>query len=282
MTDYEIQVGLKNPVIFSDCKNTRRINSTFSFLFCNDCMKKSVLHIFGFLIISTVQIISPKQSIAQNRATDPLYTYRAATPGGTGKFYLGREIAHVMGAANSAWLDRASRPTEENTQLAIDKIKLPATGVIADIGAGTGYYTFKLAPKVPKGKVYAVEIQDEMIATLNERKNKLQATNVQVVKGNNTSPNLPINSIDLAIMVDVYHELEFPVETLQSISKSLKKDGQILLIEYKGEDPEVAIRPLHKTTVAQLNKELEANGFKLTYQGKFLPIQHFLLYKKVP
>lgn len=207
-----------------------------------------------------------------------LYTYHTKSSGGTGKFYLGREIAHVMESSNSSWLDRNTRPQEENTQLAIDKIQLPANAVIADIGAGTGYYTFKLAPKVPQGKVYAVEIQEGMIASLNDRKKALNNLNVDVIKGGFISPNLPDNSIDLAIMVDVYHEFEFPVEMLQSIKKSLKKDGKILLIEYKGEDPAVAIRPLHKTTVAQLNKELEANGFKLSYNGQFLPLQHFLLY----
>ena len=119
-----------------------------------------------------------------------------------------------------------------------------------------------------------------MIATLNERKKKLNTVNVEVIKGSVTSPNLPVNSIDFAIMVDVYHELEYPVEMLTSIKNSLKKDGQLLLIEYKGEDPAVAIRPLHKTTVKQLNKELGANGFQLAYQGEFLPMQHFLLYKK--
>jgi hypothetical protein len=104
---------------------------------------------------------------------------------------------------------------------------------------------------------------------------------VEVIKGGFSSPNLPANSIDLVIMVDVYHELEYPVEMLQAIKKSLTKDGQLLLIEYKGEDPKVAIRALHKTTVAQLNKELGANGFTLSVEGKFLPIQHFLLFKKI-
>jgi len=243
-------------------------------------MKKTIFNTLVALLIYCGQCIICQESIAQKNNSDSLYSYRAASPGGTGKFYLGREIAHVMGASNAEWLDRVSIPQEENTQLAIDKIEIPPTGVIADIGAGTGYYTFKLAPKVPKGKVYAVEIQDEMIAILNERKQKLNNTNVEVVKGSVISPNLPENSVDLAIMVDVYHELEYPVEMLASIKKSLKKDGQLLLIEYKGEDPAVAIRPLHKTTVAQLNKELGANGFKLSYEGKFLPIQHFLLYKK--
>jgi ubiquinone/menaquinone biosynthesis C-methylase UbiE len=255
--------------------------STFtSFLCLYSNMKRIAINVFVSLLVFCLQCITFQNSFAQKNSKDSVYTYRAASPGGTGKFYLGREIAHIMGASNAEWLDRSSRPQEEHTQLAIDNIKVPPTAVIADIGAGTGYYTFKLAPKVPNGRVYAVEIQDEMIAILNERKKKLNCTNVEVVKGSTTAANLPANSIDLAIMVDVYHELEYPVEMLESIKKSLKKDGQLLLIEYKGEDPAVAIRPLHKTTVAQLNKELAANSFKLTYEGKFLPIQHFLVYKK--
>ncbi len=243
-------------------------------------MKRIVINFVISLLVCSAQCLTTQKSIAQKPATDPVYTWHAASSGGTGKYYLGREIAHVMGASNCEWLDRDSRPQEEHTQLAIDKIQLSPTAVIADIGAGTGYYTFKLAPKVPKGKVYAVEIQDEMIDALNNRKKKLNNTNVEVIKGSATSANLPANSVDLAIMVDVYHELEYPVEVLQSIRKSLKKDGKLLLIEYKGEDPAVAIRPLHKTTVAGLNKELGANGFKLDYEGKFMPIQHFLIYKK--
>ena len=243
-------------------------------------MKRKVFHHFIALLICCLQCFICTQSIGQKNNGDSLYTYGEASPGGTGKFYMGREIAHVMGASNAEWLDRSSRPQEEHTQLAIDKIEVPENGVIADIGAGTGYYTFKLAPKVPEGNVYAVEIQDEMIAALKERKKKLNNTNVEVIKGSAASPNLPANSVDLAIMVDVYHELEYPVEMLEAIKKSLKKDGRLLLIEYKGEDPAVAIRPLHKTTVKQLNKELEANGFKLTYDREFLPLQHFLIYKK--
>jgi len=244
-------------------------------------MKRIATNNFIAIVICCAQCLTFQNTIAQKTLSDSLYSYGTASPGGTGKFYLGREIAHVMGASNAEWLDRSSRPQEEHTQLAIDKIEIPENGVIADIGAGTGYYTFKLAPKVPNGKVYAVEIQDEMIAALNERKKKLNNTNVEVIKGSVTSPNLPANAIDLAVMVDVYHELEYPVEMLTSIKKSLKKDGRLLLIEYKGEDPAVAIKPLHKTTVKQLNKELGANGFKLAYEGDFLPMQHFLVYKKV-
>ena len=184
-------------------------------------MKKIVTNALIILVVCCAQCITFQDSIAQKNNNDSVYTYHTALPGGTGKFYLGREIAQVMGASNADWLDRSSRPQEEHTQLAIDNIKVPPTAVIADIGAGTGYYTFKLAPKVPKGKVYAVEIQDEMIATLNERKKELNNTNVEIIKGGDTSPNLPDNSVDLAIMVDVYHELEYPVEMLASIKKSL-------------------------------------------------------------
>ena len=242
-------------------------------------MKRTLINAFVTLLVFCAQCIIFQDSIAQNNS-DSLYTYRTASPGGTGKFYLGREIAHIMGASNSEWLDRASRPQEENTQLAIDKIQVPVDGVIADIGAGTGYYTFKLAPKVPKGKVYAVEIQDEMIAALNERKKKLNNTNVEVIKGDITSPNLPENSIDLALMVDVYHELLYPHEMLENIRKSLRPGGNLLLMEYKAEDSAVAIRALHKMSVPQVTKELEANGFSLEYRGDFLPIQHFLLFRK--
>lgn len=243
-------------------------------------MKRTVANVLIIVLLSCASGMAFQECIGQKNNGDSLYTYRAPSPGGTGKFYMGREIAHVMGASNADWLDRNSRPQEEQTQLTIDKIDVPRTGVIADIGAGTGYYTFKLAPKVPEGKVYAVEIQDELIATLNDRKKQLNAANMEVIKGSATSPNLPENSVDLAIMVDVYHELEYPVEMLAAIKKSLKKDGVLLLVEYKGEDPGVAIRPLHKTTVVQLTRELGANGFKLAYEGKFLPIQHFLMYKK--
>jgi len=213
--------------------------------------------------------------------TDTGYVMGKASDGGTGKFYFGREIARVMGASNSAWLDRDNRQQEENSQLTIDHIKINDTGSIADVGAGTGYYTFKLAKKFPHAKIYAVEIQDEMIATLNKRKEEKQASKVEVIKGDTLSPNLPANSLDLIIMVDVYHELEYPREMIDAIKKSLKKNGKLLLIEYKAEDPDVAIRPLHKMTVKQVNKEMTAAGFTMEEDGEFLPIQHFLLFKKI-
>lgn len=210
---------------------------------------------------------------------DNIYTFKKSSADGIGKYYMGREIAHIVSASAATWLERDDREQEENSNTAIQKMPLTPGETVADIGAGTGYYTFKIASKVPEGKVYAVEVQDEMIKHLRNKKQELNNKNVEIVKGSSTSVNLPSGSVDLAIMVDVYHELEYPHEILQSIKKALKPAGKILLIEYRGEDPAVQRNRLHKTTVQQLNKELAANGFKLLYRGEFLPIQHFLLYR---
>ncbi|MDB5204944.1 MAG: methyltransferase type 11 [Flavisolibacter sp.] len=208
------------------------------------------------------------------------YTQKTPHPDGTGKVYKGREIAQVMSAAGGDWLERTTRQQEEDADAAIAALPLQSNSVVADIGAGSGYYTFRIAPKAPQGKVYAVEVQDEFIASLEARKKQSGATNITIVKGSATSPNLPEASVDLAMMVDVYHELEYPKEMLQAISKALKPDGKLLLLEYRAEDPSVPIKELHKMSVAQANKELTAAGFTLDKLETFLPIQHFLLYRK--
>jgi precorrin-6B methylase 2 len=211
---------------------------------------------------------------------DSFYTHKPASEGGTGKFYFGREIAHIMDFSGSPWLERNSRQVEENSNLAVSKLPVTESSVVADIGAGTGYYTFKIYQKVPKGRVYAEEIQNDAVTYLKNKAGQLNASNVTVVKGTEKSPELPENSIDLVLMVDVYHELSYPHEMLQSIRKSLKPKGKLLLMEYKAEDPKVDIKPLHKMSVAQVTKELTANGFHLVDDGEFLPIQHYLLYEK--
>jgi ubiquinone/menaquinone biosynthesis C-methylase UbiE len=185
-----------------------------------------------------------------------------------------------MGTGGGGWLERNTRQEEENVTAAIAHLPLGPTSVVADIGAGTGYYAFRIAAKVPRGKVYAVEVQDEFIASLKSRQVKLALENVTVVKGGNRSPNLPDAALDLAMMVDVYHELAYPREMLQAIHRALKPEGKLLLLEYRAEDPAIPIKELHKMRVAQVNKELAANGFKLFKQENFLPIQHFLLYEK--
>jgi ubiquinone/menaquinone biosynthesis C-methylase UbiE len=219
-------------------------------------------------------------SAKSQQLKDTIYTYKNATSGGTGKFYKGREIAQIMSFEGADWLERSTRPREENTDLAIAKLPITKSSVVADIGAGTGYYTFRITPKVPLGRVYAVEIQDDAIKYLKERSEKLKQNNVIVIKGGEQSPNLPDNAIDLAILVDVYHELLYPHEMLQAIRRSLKPNGKLLLIEYRAEDPKVEIKELHKTSVVQVNKELTANGFHLVEDGEFLRIQHFLVFQK--
>jgi precorrin-6B methylase 2 len=211
---------------------------------------------------------------------DPGYTFSRASADGIGKFYMGREIAQVMGASGIDWLERPQRQSEENTDLAIKKMNLGPASVVADIGAGSGYYSFRIASQLPQGKVYAVEVQSEMINYLRQRKEQTHTQNIIVVKADSMNVNLPAHSIDLAIMVDVYHELAWPREIINSLSNSLKPSGKILLIEYRGEDPAVPIKALHKTTVSELSREFNANGFKLDYRGEFLPIQHFLLFKR--
>lgn len=233
----------------------------------------SVLGIFCCFIACT----SPAQD--GYKTADSVYTYHESSEGGIGKFYMGREIAHIVSGSATTWLERDSREQEENSNLAVQKMSLKPDQVVADIGAGSGYYSFKIAEKVPDGKVYAEDVQGEMVNYLNKKKQKLNSNNIEVIKGSLTSVNLPAHSINLAVMVDVYHELEFPHEILQSIKNALKPGGKILLIEYRGEDPAVQRSRLHKTTVKQLNKELNANGFKLAYRGEFLPIQHFLIYE---
>lgn len=223
---------------------------------------------------------SQKKNLHPKLKSDSTYSFANRSSDGIGKYYLGREISFIMGAEGAEWLERNNREQEENTKLAIEKMQLTPQSVVADIGAGTGYYTFAIATKIPQGKIFAVEIQDEMIKYLNDKKISKGIKNVEVIKGTDQSPNLPEKSFDLAIMVDVYHELEFPHEMLQAIKRSLKTDGKILLLEFKAEDPSIAIKPHHKMTVNQANKEMVANGFRLVYDGEFLPIQHFLLYQK--
>ena len=212
--------------------------------------------------------------------TENDYSQKEPSRDGIGKVYMGREISHVMGFHGVAWLERDSREEEENTKLTISKLPINENSKVADVGAGSGFYTFRIANRVPKGKVYAVDIQQEALNYINNKAEKQKVDNVITVLGTEKSPNLPENTLDLVIMVDVYHELAFPKEMLENIKKSLNPTGKLLLIEYRGEDPKVAIKPLHKMTVKQVKKELEANGFKLTTNGQFLNIQHFLVFEK--
>jgi precorrin-6B methylase 2 len=218
---------------------------------------------------------------AQAAAADTRYERVAPGPDGIGKRYMGREIAGVMGWQGAQWLERESRAREERPELLLRALALAPGMTVADIGAGTGYYTWQLAKQVgPGGRVYAVDVQPEMISMLDSQIAKRGLRNVVSVLGGETSVKLPPASVDLAIMVDVYHELAYPSEVLDSIVDALKPGGRVVFVEYRAEDPAVAIKPLHKMSAAQVRLEATAHGLKWDRSIESLPIQHAIVFRK--
>ena len=195
----------------------------------------------------------------------------------------GRRYAGVMGVGGADWLVRPERTEEEQPAKAIALLHIAKGATVADIGAGNGYITGLLAEQVgPGGKVYANDIQPEMLEMLRRNMQQRKLRNVETVLGAMDDPKLPADSVDLAIMVDVYHEFSEPQKMLRGIRRALKSNGQLVLLEYRGEDPEVPIRPEHKMTVAQVKTELEPEGFRLDRVLEDLPRQHILIFKKTP
>ena len=170
------------------------------------------------------------------------YTTGLPSRDGIGKFYMGREISHVMGHLGAGWLERPERERQERTDLLIAGLILSDDFVVADIGAGTGFFTFPIAQRVPKGKVFAVDIQPEMLARIARRKMLEEVVNVETVLGEQDDPKLPKNQIDLAFIVDAYHEFSFPREMGERLKESLRPGGQLVLVEYRAEDPRVPIK----------------------------------------
>jgi len=212
----------------------------------------------------------------------PRYQYRPIhDPDGTGRFYMGREIARVMGPGGLAWLDRPERESEEHPELVIAVMDLRPGEVVADLGAGSGYFTFRIAPKVaPAGKVFAVDIQDAMLATLRQRAAELGVANVVEVKATETDPRLPAHSLDAVLLVDVYHELAYPFEVMSRVREALKPGGQVFFVEYRKEDPTIRIKVLHKMSVDQLVKEMTAVGLVHVATNESLPLQHIVIFQK--
>jgi len=200
---------------------------------------------------------------------------------GIGKFYMGREIAFVMGHQAADWLNRPERIEEEQPDEVVANMGLKPTDVVADIGAGSGYFSFRIAKLVPDGKVMAVDIQPEMLALIDHQKGINKVSNIEGVLGQIDDPNLPPNSIDSAIMVDAYHEFSHPFEMINGIYEALRPGGRIFLLEYRGEDASVPIRPLHKMTEEQVVKEMGVFGLEWTDTLDFLPWQHMMIFTKV-
>jgi ubiquinone/menaquinone biosynthesis C-methylase UbiE len=217
-------------------------------------------------------------------AAAPIYEMRSDhDPNGTGKFYMGREIAQVMGPGGIPWLDRSAREQEERPAEVMAALELHDGEVVADLGAGSGYFTFRMAPKVGNaGRVLAVEVQDEMIETLRRRLAAQKMANVEIVKGAESDPHLPAASVDLVLMVDVYHELAYPYEIMTALRKALRPQGRVVFVEYRKEDPRVPIKELHKMSVDQLDKEMQAVGFARLRTVETLPFQHIVIFQKRP
>lgn len=216
-------------------------------------------------------------------AADRYETRRLHDPNGIGKFYMGREIAHVMGFAGAAWLERSTREEEERLTLLIRSLRLKPGDVVADIGAGSGVISILMAePVLPGGKVLAVDVQQEMLDRLKKYCQSLGVENVEPIKGSQKRSGLKPASVDLAIMVDVYHEFEYPYEMLQDISQALKPGGRLVFVEYRKEDPAVPIKEVHKMTQAQVRLEAEQPEFGLSWLETVhvLPLQHVVIFQK--
>ncbi|MGB3511833.1 MAG: class I SAM-dependent methyltransferase [Microcoleaceae cyanobacterium] len=189
-------------------------------------------------------------------SSDEVYQYRTIhNPEGIGKFYLGREIAKVMGHEGAGWLERPSRSYQEKPQNALDALELKPTDFVADIGAGTGYFSFKMSPLLPEGKVLAVDIEPEMLELINFVINQENITNIETILGKVDNPKLPLSSVDIALLVDAYHEFEYPQEMMLGIVEALKPGGRVVLLEYRGENPMIMIKGLHKMTEKQVKKK---------------------------
>lgn len=220
---------------------------------------------------------------SQNQAPPkPIYEYRKEhDPDGIGKFYMGREIAHVMGHQAADWLDRPEREAEEAPSKLLKALKIKPGSTIADIGAGSGYLTFPMAKIVgSRGKVFAVDIQKEMLDIIKQRMRERKVKNIHPRLGTIKNPNLPPNSVDLILMVDVYHEFDHPYEMTTAMVKSLKPGGRLVFVEYRMEDPEVPIKLVHKMSEKQVRHEMSIFPVKWEETINILPRQHIIIFKK--
>jgi ubiquinone/menaquinone biosynthesis C-methylase UbiE len=229
------------------------------------------------LMVSTALLASPESVPA---AQAPEYHAGRASNDGIGKFYDGREIAHVMGYEGADWLERPTREQEERTDLMLEELHLAHGMVVADVGAGSGFLSRRMVTRVSPGAVYAVDVQPEMVGLLRQLAARPGLGNLVPVLGAVDDVKLPPASLDLAVLVDVYHELEFPYEVMRSIVRALKGGGRVVLVEYRAEDPSVPIKALHKMSVAQVRREMQALPLVWERTSERLPVQHIIVFRK--
>ena len=224
-------------------------------------------------------LISDKSS-AQVDEKGSIYTYKTGDFNGIGKWYMGREIAYVMGFQGIDWLERSEREKEEDVSTLIKNMKVKSVDHIADIGAGSGYHAFKLASLAKNGLIYAIDIQSEMLNEIELKKKSNSILNIVTILGSEKGIDLPKHSLDKVLLVDVYHEFSYPFEMIKSIKDALKPKGLLFLIEYRGEDSSVPIKKIHKMTEKQSVLEMKAAGFKLKENINNLPWQHCMIFEK--
>lgn len=219
---------------------------------------------------------------ADERPAEARYAEGRRSRDGIGRYYFGREIAQVMGHLGASWLERPAREREERTDLLLDALDLRPGQRVADVGAGSGYFTWRIAERVgPEGLVFGVDIQQEMLDLLmaNLARRGL-AERIRPVLGSVEDPRLPEASVDLVLLVDVYHEFDHPFEMVRAMTRALKPDGRLVLVEYRGEDPAVPIKPLHKLTVDQVRREMAVHPLRLDRVVDVLPQQHILVFRR--
>jgi SAM-dependent methyltransferase len=236
------------------------------------CTAAAVLFVSNSVLAQSALTAKPPTADAAEETIPPAPTH-----------YLGREIAQTMHYTGAPWLVRESREREEECSSMLKQLGIKPGQTVCDMGCGNGFYTLKLAELVGEtGQVLAVDIQPEMLRLLDEQNKEAQRKNIKPILGTVVDPKLPNGRVDLILCVDVYHEFSHPEQMLTAMRKALAPDGRLVVVEFRAEDPNVPIKPLHKMTKVQVEKELSANGFKLADAFDRLPWQHLLFYARTP
>jgi precorrin-6B methylase 2 len=279
-----LKSGRKNTASHKDCRGWPQSvlnGETGGRITDKEIMKQLKNIAFAGTLILAVSLFAASWAGVFKDASE-FYKVGIRSRDGIGKYYMGREISHVMGHRGAGWLERNSREDEERTDLLLDFLESLPGETIADIGAGTGYFSLPLAQRKPSSRILAVDIQMEMLTLIARKADALGIDNVDLIQSAVDDPMLPADSVDVVFIVDAYHEFSHPREMMQGIVEGLRDGGCVVLVEYRGEDPQVSIKPLHKMTRKQAILEMEAVGLRWDKTEDFLPQQHVMVFTKPP